>query len=109
MTLIPCITLYAHTVEFQLQLEHSGTNARIRGPDWEDEYILAKGVFHWQLKNLTVKNPDGTTVFNTNSVDPPLEMELVHFASKFGTLEAAAKEPQGILITGHLFEVCVER
>ncbi|CAG7825646.1 unnamed protein product [Allacma fusca] len=78
---------------------------RIRGPDWDDEYVLAKGYFHWQLKNLTVKNSDGTTVFNTNSTAPPLEMELVHYAKKYDSLEKAAKQADGIIVTAHLFEL----
>jgi carbonic anhydrase len=87
-------------VALAIKLEVGLTSeATIRGANWDDEYVLAKGELYWSLDNNHGAQHaiDGQTY--------AMELQLVHYNKNSGDLEKAAAKEGGLIITSLLFEV----
>uniref|UniRef100_T1JMA7 carbonic anhydrase n=1 Tax=Strigamia maritima TaxID=126957 RepID=T1JMA7_STRMM len=66
------------------------------------EYTLASFHFHWGSDN------EQGAEHTVNGVYYPLEMHIVHFNSKYGTVDKALKNTDGLAVLGIFYEVTEE-
>jgi len=87
-------------VTFQFS-DVDSSDASVRGENWDEEYIFAKGQFQWSHNFLDGVGGAGHRV---NGRVYPVEMELLHYRRSDGSLEKAWTTG-GVLILSILMRV----
>lgn len=93
------ITNNGHTAKVYLT---TGKPLSISGADLPGKFIFAQGHFHWgNRSNVGSEHLIGGRAF-------PLELHLVHYNSKYLTLQEALKHKDGLAVVAVLYELSSE-